>query len=501
MAASAARRVVVVVWDGMRPDFVSAENTPNLWQLAQRGVFFAHHHPVYVSATEVNGTAIATGAYPEHSQIIANKEYRPSINPLEATNTEKPVNVRKGDQLTSGHYLERPTIAEILHAHDIRTAIAGSKQVALLHDRSERGADASPIVFEGIAMPAALGQQDHAVAGTFPVIAKDKNKTERDAWTTGVLIASLWRDDVPAYSLLWLAEPDASQHATGPGSTQSLAAIKSSDTNLGRVIAELERRQLLDTTDILVVSDHGFSTIERRVNVAAVLTAAGLEVRRTMKATEHGNVLAVGNGGSTLFYITNHDPETTKRLVSLLQQQPWSGVIFSREQIEGTFPLDEAHIHSPEAADVVLSLHWSEKPNSLAIPGLVIADSGSDSDTGGTHASLSRFDMHNTLIAAGPDFQRGIRTTIASANTDVAPTILWCLGLKAEAGKMDGRVLTEALAIEAPALRSNETKHLTAERRLDGGVWRQYLDVTDVNGVRYLDEGNGRWEKREELKD
>jgi len=58
-AAAPERHVVLVVWDGMRPDFISAETSPNLWRLANEGVFFAHHHPVYLSATEVNGTAIA----------------------------------------------------------------------------------------------------------------------------------------------------------------------------------------------------------------------------------------------------------------------------------------------------------------------------------------------------------------------------------------------------------------------------------------------------------
>ncbi len=65
----------------MRPDFVSAEGTPNLWKLAQRGVTFAHHHPVYLSSTEVNGTAIATGAYPSRSTVIANVDFRPRIDP------------------------------------------------------------------------------------------------------------------------------------------------------------------------------------------------------------------------------------------------------------------------------------------------------------------------------------------------------------------------------------------------------------------------------------
>ena len=45
------RRVVLMVWDGMRPDFIRADLTPNLWALAQRGVFFKNHHAVFMSST------------------------------------------------------------------------------------------------------------------------------------------------------------------------------------------------------------------------------------------------------------------------------------------------------------------------------------------------------------------------------------------------------------------------------------------------------------------
>lgn len=64
-AAPSERHVVVVVWDGMRPDFVNERNTPTLWKLAQEGVTFQSHHSVYLTATNVNGAAIATGVYPE----------------------------------------------------------------------------------------------------------------------------------------------------------------------------------------------------------------------------------------------------------------------------------------------------------------------------------------------------------------------------------------------------------------------------------------------------
>src|ERR1700752_3320456 len=64
------RHVVIVVWDGMRPDFVNEQNTPALWKLARVGVTFRYHHAVYPSATMVNGTALVTGVYPSKNGII-----------------------------------------------------------------------------------------------------------------------------------------------------------------------------------------------------------------------------------------------------------------------------------------------------------------------------------------------------------------------------------------------------------------------------------------------
>src|SRR5438132_13677010 len=74
-----AEQVVLIVWDGMRPDFVTPEHTPTLFQLTQEGVFFKNHHAVYVTSTEVNGAALATGDYPDRTGIIANRGYRPEL--------------------------------------------------------------------------------------------------------------------------------------------------------------------------------------------------------------------------------------------------------------------------------------------------------------------------------------------------------------------------------------------------------------------------------------
>src|SRR5262245_38982413 len=107
------RHVVVIVWDGMRPDFVSDQNTPTLWKLAREGVIFRNHHAVYPSATNVNGTAMVTGVYPGRSGIIANHVYRPDIDPNHAVDVELSSVVKKGDELSAGKYIAVPTIAEL----------------------------------------------------------------------------------------------------------------------------------------------------------------------------------------------------------------------------------------------------------------------------------------------------------------------------------------------------------------------------------------------------
>lgn len=341
-------------------------------------------------------------------------------------------------------------------------------------------------------MPPALGAPILQQMGDFPPVPEDQDKIARDAWTTGVLLKALWKDEVPPYTLLWLAEPDFSQHATGPGSLQSLAAIRSSDDDLGLVLTELDRRGLRDTTDVFVVSDHGFSTIAWKVDVAAELSVAGFRTGRVaLGGLKPGCVMVVSNGGSTLLYVGGHDPELCRRLAAFLQIQDWTGVVFSRETLDGTFPLSEAHIDSPEAPDLVVSLRWSGDRSKAGVPGLQTSDLSPTAKKQGNHASLSPYDMHNTLVAAGPDLRRGVVDTLPSGNTDVAPTVLWILGLKEEAAKMDGRVLSEALTTDAPALRGYEIHRLAASRDTAGGAWRQYLQVSEVNGVRYLDEGNG----------
>src|ERR1700712_1448785 len=57
-------RVIVMVWDGLRPDSIDPEVTPRLAQLRdQLGVDFRDHHSVYPTFTMMNAAALATGVH------------------------------------------------------------------------------------------------------------------------------------------------------------------------------------------------------------------------------------------------------------------------------------------------------------------------------------------------------------------------------------------------------------------------------------------------------
>ena len=238
--------MVVVVWDGMRPDFVTERNTPALWKLAREGVTFRHHHSVYPTMTDVNGAVIATGLYPNRDNLLANREYRPQIDPQRAFEHGEPDVIKKGDEISSGKYLTSPTVAEIVHAAGRRTAIAGTKAVAFLHDRhadwSSAASKNSLIRFAAAPMPPSLREETLRLLG--PFLTEPANTgAERNTYATRAMTEILWRDGLPAYSLLWLSEPDLTQHDHSPGAEPSMTAMRSSDRNLATVLDALVEKE------------------------------------------------------------------------------------------------------------------------------------------------------------------------------------------------------------------------------------------------------------------
>ena len=341
-----ATRVLLCVWDGMRPDFITAENTPNLYALAQRGTFFNNNHAVYISTTEVNGTVLATGVFPRRSGIMGNREYRPGVDLMNSLAMEDHKTITIDDALTDGRHIAVPTVAELVQKAGRTTALASTKAVGLLHDRGEDRTGRSPTIWIGHTYPKDFLKTIEQAQGKFPnfpqtdIVSLDdaKPNTAQNLWTTRAFVDFLWKGEVPTYSVLWLGDPDFSQHLTAPGAPTALAAIHDSDTHLGIVLAELEKRGLRDSTDVLVVSDHGFSTVDRALDLGELFAKRGFTTYRDFKTTPKPDDILLANvGGTTCVYVIGSDPKIVTRLVEMVQSTDIAGPIFTRDGLPGTF--------------------------------------------------------------------------------------------------------------------------------------------------------------------
>src|SRR5579862_8910033 len=123
-----------------------------------------------------------------------------------------------------------------------------------------------------------------------------------------------------------------------------MAALGASDENFAAVLKGLEDKGVLDHTDVFVVSDHGFSTVNYGADLIQPLQRAKFTAGKQFENPEPGDVMVVNLGGSTAFYVFDHDETVIRRLVTFLQSTDFAGVIFSGISLEGTFPLAQVHI-------------------------------------------------------------------------------------------------------------------------------------------------------------
>ena len=123
--ASAKRRVVVFVWDGLRADDLTPEITPNYFALARTGVVFADHHAVYPTFTMMNSASIATGTYPGVHGFYGNVVYAPAAKGRNAKGVE--IDFSAPDAADRRHRLDADADHETRRG---RTLVVGTEAAA-----------------------------------------------------------------------------------------------------------------------------------------------------------------------------------------------------------------------------------------------------------------------------------------------------------------------------------------------------------------------------------
>ena len=372
-----------------------------------------------------------------------------------------------------------PTLADILGSHGLEyTAIGvGTSGNSVRPQPQRRSGVGGATIHPDFTLPYPLHKRLVTKFGAWP--GETSPNTPRFDHAVRILTEHILPERSPAAALIWSSEPDKAQHAAGVGSELSDRAIREADERFGRIIGWIESNSQTQEVDVMVVSDHGYSTIQETVDVEWYVRSAEFSKK---------DVLVAPNGGSVLFYC--RDMDTTDRLAAWLMAQPWCGALLASEtagEIEGTLPMSLSGGDGPRAPELAMSMGWDSRPNGAGYAGFAYSAGGAPGR--GQHGSMSRHEMSNVLIARGPRFRRKATVKSPTGNVDIAPTVLRLLGLPIP-DDMDGRVLVEALAGGPESVEwSSET--YTAERPLDGERYRQHVQVSKVKQTVYLHEGSG----------
>ncbi len=580
LAATAAknqpgRLVIVMVWDGLRPDFVTRAETPNLYAMEHEGVDFAHSHALYPTVTMVNAGALSTGAMPGETGILGDSMYlAPALKragaPILASPQfhrllSRPLGLEDAPMLEqlngargfAGRLLGLDTVAQEVEREGGYLAVVGKEGPAFLWDNRvgsvKNGRDSlmAPhkdylFATDSLVEPKAVA---HEIKAAMPPAARRDGVlyAARDDYFTKVVderaipaARSAALAGRPAMVVLWLHNPDITQHIAGLGTAAAIAALKNCDDDLGRLRAAIHAAGMDAHTDLIVVSDHGFATIRLRIDLNGMLAAAGIK-----KSVSSRDVVIAHNGGSDLLYLSRDDFPTQnerraelEKIVNFAEAQEWCGVIFSHLSalaepgvrgvkpyqgwIDGTFAESAVGILSPNRApDLVIS--FRELPNvdnrqltgplRLAfsigakgqhtvknrseplvhpVEGVIYADAARGFTTGmGMHGALGPREVHNFCAAVGPDFRRHFVDLSPSANTDIAPTVTKLLGMQPNIGPgglhAKGRPLLEAMETGRRSPGVARAVVMTTRLTLQGVEVTSTLHFTRLGDRYYLD--------------
>jgi arylsulfatase A-like enzyme len=491
------RLVIVLVIDGLRPDAITSDETPTLVRLRAEGVDFQNSHAAFPTVTRVNAATLATGAQPGRHGIGGNRIYVPSVDPGRALDTGDYRNLVAVDQATGGRLLLVPTLAERLHAHGLSLAGVSSGSTGSAYLLNPRAPAGVGVLVNGyfdpgrtVAYPPAVSEAILAKFGAAPAKGGAADRSDAAvAWTQRVLREYVLPDLRPAVVINWLTEPDHTQHNLGVGSPSARGGLRNVDGEVAQLLTALDDLGRTASTDMFVVSDHGFTTNTAGVDVAGALIEGGLKASRDSR-----DVVLASSGQAVALHVEGRDAERIARIARSVQLRDWGGVLFTDGRapadacgvVEGTFSLELIHVaHAERGPDVLLTFPWSSAANAFGVRGVDLANvSGGARLYASDHGSMSPWNVRNTCFAWGVDFKRGAAARAPAGNVDVAATILALLGLGAEAEGLDGRILGEALAggPDEEQLRVETCVH-TAK----AGSYRAALQVSSADGRRYID--------------
>jgi hypothetical protein len=466
--ATGQTRSLLIVVDGLRPDYVTPELMPHLHALGERGVFGETHSAVYPSSTRVNSASIGSGCYPRTHGLVHNRMYHPEIGRFNTTNMDA---LLKLDEATGGQLITTVSLGEVLEQNGLLLFATGTGGQGNTFLQNPRGTGKGIWQSSGLFIPESAREEAIAVLGELP------SRRTGTPWAIDSYLHHALGETPPHVTIMWIGVTDWAGHRFGVGAPETLAAVKEVDDNIGRLVEEHEKHGLTDKVNIFVTADHGFSTATNEMSFQALIDE-GLADQIIVQSNQ--------------IYLRRDDPELRDRIVELLQRHPGNGNIYTRPArpgasegiAPGTLSIAVLQWDHERSSDILVNPAWTDDLNEFGYRGTVAFN---EPTYVATHGSDSPYDLQIKLVAAGPDIKKGLRSRVPTSNVDFAATILHLHGVPPPE-TMDGRIMYELLegGPDPRSIAVHEHLHRAAVTYPDGFRYEAEMEVLRVGHAFYL---------------
>ena len=411
VAAAPARHVVMVSIDGMRPQVYSESSqarVPTIRRLMQRGAW----------SRGVTGV-MPTVTYPSHTTMITG--VAPGVHGIYDNRLADPDNTSGMAWYWYARDIKVTTLPAAVRAAG-GTAAAVSWPVTVGMDLDYNVPELIQVRHrENLSLVDALTLPAHLLDGYVKASGKplswpidDDDREGLAEWILG--------QHRPTLLLLHLANSDSMSHEHGPDSPEAVAAIEHADLLLGRLLDKVAALNLDASTDVVVVSDHGFLPLTQMVNLNAAFKAEGLLQTNARGAVTSWEAFAHSAGGSGYILLKRpDDPQLVARVAAVLQKlaaDPANGIdrVMTRQDLEAA----GAHLDAAFGVSMKRGFYLGWDTASVLTP---------VTSKGGHGYDPAFPELRSSLVFAGPDVPQVGDLGVVSM-TRIAPTVAGWLGVR-----------------------------------------------------------------------
>ncbi|RDJ27025.1 alkaline phosphatase family protein [Bosea caraganae] len=442
--------VVICVFDGLRPEFVTRERTPNLVRFAESGTWFREARSIFPSETRPASASIATGAPPSIHGVIGNYFGIPEVG-NKVLEFRSLTEIARVEERSGRPLVDAETFADVLARHGRKLAVVHTASPAATFMMNPQAARNGHWTFSIHGRDASVTPEavDEAIARFGPLPERDLPRFAEIDYAERVFREHVLERIKPDVALLWFNEPDTSSHYRFLGSDETLSVLKAVDEAFGRVLGWIEEQSDDERYTIIVASDHGHITTTDTVPLHDLLRTVGHESCRPEEPIFTGTQISVTRGNTGEIRITEGGIARRDEIARWLMEQDFLGMLFSpggngiEGDVPGTFSLSLVGLNHARAPDLVYVLRSFDDKDVWGNPGISFITPDYLPAGGSMHGGLSTHELNTVLIGAGPHFTGGVSDHRACGIIDIASTVLAAFGLP-PAATMSDRSLLEA---------------------------------------------------------